>query len=124
MKKLYKQLLIIIPLLILFGTAPLYADNNTNESASDTPVKVSLEQNFPNPFNPITSITYTLPESRDVRLEVYHILGHRIATLVDGEMEAGTHQVMFDASSLASGVYIYRLTTGSQTLVRRMTVMK
>ncbi|TVR12627.1 MAG: T9SS C-terminal target domain-containing protein [Balneolaceae bacterium] len=83
-----------------------------------------LMQNYPNPFNPTTTISYTLPESTSVTLQVYDMLGRQVATLVDAQVQAGQHQVTFDASALSSGVYIYRLQAGSTILTRQLTVLK
>lgn len=78
------------------------------------PMKFSLEQNYPNPFNPSTNINFTLPSASKVTLEVYNMLGQKVATLVDNEsLAAGVHNKVFDASKLASGMYIYRITAGN-----------
>lgn len=69
-----------------------------------------MEQNYPNPFNPTTSITYALPVDAVVSIEVYNVLGQKVSQLVEGTMTAGYHNVSFDASSLASGIYMYRMT--------------
>jgi len=74
------------------------------------PEKFELFQNFPNPFNPTTTISYQLSSPGRVRLVVYNLLGQEVATLVDAEREAGFHQELWHASSLASGLYIYRIT--------------
>jgi len=73
------------------------------------PSRVQLEQNYPNPFNPVTNITFYLPETAEVRLEVFDVTGRRVALLVDEERRPGRYQVVFDASELASGVYLGRL---------------
>ncbi|MDG5766801.1 T9SS type A sorting domain-containing protein [Balneolales bacterium ANBcel1] len=92
--------------------------------AEETPDKLTLHRNYPNPYNPVTTIQFELPEQVDVRLTVYDILGRRVAVLVSDKMTAGTHTVQFDASNLASGVYIYRMTTPEFSKTRRMTVIK
>lgn len=91
---------------------------------TEVPRSFSLEQNFPNPFNPTTLISYTLPENTEVRLEVFNIQGQRVAVLVNGTQTAGVHTVSFDAQRLSSGVYIYRLTAGSFSESRKMTLIK
>jgi hypothetical protein len=90
----------------------------------DIPENVTLSQNYPNPFNPSTTITYTVPEEMRVRLEVYDILGRRVATLVDQSQNAGRYQVQFDMAPYASGVYLYRIVTGETSLVKKMTLIK
>lgn len=88
------------------------------------PETFALEQNFPNPFNPSTVISYQIPVNSDVKLEVFDMLGRRVATLVNERVEAGTHQQEFNASALASGVYVYRLQAGNQVLTRKLTLIK
>lgn len=83
-----------------------------------------LLQNYPNPFNPSTTIAYELPEPGEVQLEVFNLLGARVATLQTGRQPAGEHRISFDASGLSSGVYVYRLTAGQMQLTRRMTLLK
>jgi hypothetical protein len=91
---------------------------------TEAPAEFALEQNFPNPFNPATRITYTLPAEGRVSLKVFDLLGREVATLTEGVQPAGTHTVLFDGSSLASGMYLYRLEADGRTAVRRMILTK
>ena len=83
-----------------------------------------LNQNYPNPFNPSTVISYQLPASGKVTLKVYDLLGQEVATLVNTTMSAGAHEVSFDASRLASGMYIYRIQSGNFIQTRKMLLVK
>jgi len=94
------------------------------DNFNENPAELSLNQNYPNPFNPTTQITFALPENSDVRLDVFNITGQRVASLVDQPMSAGSHTISFDASGLSSGVYFYRLQSGSNLLTRKMTLLK
>lgn len=97
---------------------------NVERIDSDIPQSIALHQNYPNPFNPTTSIQFSLPESAHATLEVYNMLGQRVATLVNESLSAGTHTATFDASDLSSGVYLYRLHAGSEVLTRKLTLVK
>ncbi len=88
------------------------------------PNRITLSQNYPNPFNPTTTIVYGLPVQSDVRLEVFDMIGRRVAVLVDGNIQGGYHQVQFDASNLASGVYFYRIAAGTEVITQKMTLVK
>ncbi|MEX2363396.1 MAG: T9SS type A sorting domain-containing protein, partial [Balneolaceae bacterium] len=83
-----------------------------------------LNQNYPNPFNPTTSISFEIPEASNVKLNVYNMLGQRVATLVDDIKVAGVHSINFDASNLSSGSYIYRLEVGEKVLTQSMMLIK
>ncbi|RPH37609.1 T9SS C-terminal target domain-containing protein, partial [bacterium] len=84
------------------------------------PMEFLLHHNFPNPFNPSTTIRYTIPHRSHVNLIVYNTLGQQVAELVNGEVEGGYHEVKFDAGSLASGVYFYRIQAGNFIQVRKL----
>lgn len=94
--------------------------NNTDM----VPATYSLEQNFPNPFNPTTSISYALAKSGMVSLKVFDVLGREVATLVNGAQDAGRHNVQLNATNLASGMYIYRIESGAFTAVKKMMFLK
>ena len=87
-------------------------------------IDFSLMQNYPNPFNPTTNIGFQIVEKGLVKLKVYDILGREIATLVNEEKGAGNYEVEFDASSLTSGVYFYRLTASTFITTRKMILLK
>ena len=84
----------------------------------------SLSNNYPNPFNPSTKITYTLPERGNVSLKVYDLLGGEVAQLVNGEIEAGSYEIIFNAANLPSGVYFYRLQAGSFVQTKKMIIIR
>ncbi len=96
----------------------------STENEEDVPRKVKLHQNYPNPFNPVTNISYELPQRLEVRLDVYNVLGRRVAILASGSQPAGSHMIQFDASRLASGVYLYRLQAGSVVQTHKMMLIK
>lgn len=89
-----------------------------------SPRKFELTQNFPNPFNPNTAIRFSLPETGNVKLTVYNMLGQEVAVLINGITEAGTYIINFDATGLNSGVYLYKIESGSFNEVRKMTLIK
>jgi hypothetical protein len=93
-------------------------------NSTETPATVALEENYPNPFNPSTTIKYDLPTDEHVSLKVYDALGREVRTLVDGFVKAGYQQVSFDASEFASGVYFYRLQVGDFVSMKKMMLMK
>jgi hypothetical protein len=90
----------------------------------ELPTRVALDQNYPNPFNPSTSIEFKLEQTQQVRLAVYDLLGREVSVLIDGVRGAGTYRAQFEAGSLASGLYFYRLETVSATLSRTMMLLK
>ena len=90
----------------------------------DVPVLYTLNQNYPNPFNPETKIEFTLPEKQLISLRIYNTLGEFVRELVNEEREAGSYSVIFDASNLSSGIYIYSLVTQNFVLDKKMTLLK
>jgi hypothetical protein len=96
----------------------------TPENRTGIPKKYALDQCFPNPFNPSTIIRYQLPRTDYIELNVYNILGEKIATLMHGTMLAGYHKVEFDGHRLPSGIYIYKIKAGNFTAVKKMILAK
>ena len=111
------------PFRIGHATAPAPISSVDGEKG-DLPGVFMLAQNYPNPFNPSTAIRYQLPRANDVRLVIYNLLGREVAVLVNGEEAPGTYEVFFDASHLASGMYLYRLQAGDFVQTRKMIVIK
>jgi hypothetical protein len=95
-----------------------------NPAQNSLPGRFVLYHNYPNPFNPTTNISFNLPTSDQVKIEIFNIRGQKVYTLNKGQLIAGFHEVMFDASELASGIYIYRLTTPTQTAMKKMVLLK
>ncbi|MBI2420359.1 MAG: T9SS type A sorting domain-containing protein, partial [Ignavibacteriales bacterium] len=102
---------------------PWYAINAV-APAHQGPVGFELLQNYPNPFNPSTKIAFTLKNQSNVTVSVFNALGEKVATVVNGELATGYHEFDFNASALASGLYIYRLEAGNFSQVRKMMVLK
>ena len=90
----------------------------------EVPRKFTLEQNYPNPFNPRTTIRFQVPDAGFVSLKVYNLLGHEVGTLVNGNVQAGSFTVTWDASSFPSGIYFYRLQAGGDIRTRSMMLVK
>jgi hypothetical protein len=90
----------------------------------ELPQEYRLEQNYPNPFNPSTTIRYGLPARSHVSLTVFNALGQQVAQLVNGEIEAGYHEVQFNASELSSGVYFYRIQAGTFVETKRLLLLR
>lgn len=101
------------------GTIPTSIDEEDDQVDGFT-----LNQNYPNPFNPTTTIGFTIPQSTRIELAVFNILGQKVETLLDENVTAGSHTVTFDASGLASGIYLYQLKTLNTTLTQRMVLLK
>ncbi|MBS4028348.1 MAG: T9SS type A sorting domain-containing protein [Ignavibacteriales bacterium] len=94
------------------------------QTPSEKPKVFALEQNFPNPFNPVTVIRYQLPVNSVVQLKIYDVLGKEVTTLVNGYEEAGYKSVEFDASKLSSGIYFYKMVAGKYVATKKLAVMK
>jgi len=103
---------------------PLSVEWVVKAGASNLPTQYALLQNYPNPFNPSTQIRYALPVDCQVRLEVYNVVGQRVATLVDGHQEAGYKAITWNAQDMASGIYFYKLTVNGFTSIRKMVLLK
>ncbi|MBX2974968.1 MAG: T9SS type A sorting domain-containing protein [Ignavibacteriaceae bacterium] len=100
-----------------------YVLSNAKKEA-EVQLSFALYQNYPNPFNPVTTINYSIPTGEYVSVKIYNTLGEEIVTLFSGYVEAGKHSVSFDASKLSSGMYIYKLSAGSHTQVKKMILAK
>lgn len=103
---------------------PLMVNIDQPGANAIVPAVFSLDQNYPNPFNPSTVIRFGLPQATEVTLEVYDIVGRKIATLVEGEQRAGYHEIPFQDQNLASGVYVYRMKAGEFSATRRFLLLK
>jgi hypothetical protein len=110
----------------LLLTASIAVPTAVNEATTRTnvPQQYGLAQNYPNPFNPSTTIKFQMPSKGFVTLKIYDMIGREVTTLVDGFQEAGTHDVKFDASNLPSGVYFYRITTGTYVATKKLVLIK
>ena len=108
-----------------FWLNPTSIDDPVNPVATD----FQLAQNFPNPFNPETTIRYTIPRTAEVQLEIYNALGQRVRTLVAGTQNAGAYDVVWNGRNdvgemVSSGIYLYRLRAGNSVLTRKMLLMQ
>ena len=98
--------------------------SNIIEVNFETVTSYNLSQNFPNPFNPSTKITFTIPEAGNVKLTIHNIIGEIVSTLVNKKMEEGIHSIVFDASSLPSGIYIYQIEVNDFISTKKMMLIK
>lgn len=103
-----------------FNTDPIGKSKTTLQQSDD----YKLFQNFPNPFNPSTKISYKIKKEGNVFLSVFNLVGQEISVLVNEKQSAGNYEVEFDASELTTGVYLYKLQINGYTSVKRMTVLK
>ena len=109
---------VILSVLEIGGSVGVEQVNNS------IPENIQLYQNFPNPFNPITNIHYSISESGNVKIVIYDLLGQEIRTIVNEKMNAGNYIVNFDGSDLSSGIYYYSLESNGKKLTREMLLMK
>lgn len=129
-----RKIQILLMLMVLSFSTLMYAESKDQSDNSLETDKVSnntgpsddykLFQNFPNPFNPATIISYKLDREGFVSLSVFNLVGQEVATLVREYQESGTYSKQFDASNLAAGVYLYKLQVNGFTSVKRMTLIK
>lgn len=101
-----------------FGGPILLSDNNS------VPTEMELQQNYPNPFSGVTSVTFRLPEDTEASVRVYNMLGSEVAVLAEGAFQAGSHSLEFNASELPEGVYLYKLISGSKVVTKKMVVVR
>jgi uncharacterized lipoprotein YddW (UPF0748 family) len=94
------------------------------EEQPTAPLQFTLDQNYPNPFNPVTTIGFSLSEANSTTVTIYDVLGREITTIVNGQLEAGTHRYQFSGANLASGVYLYRIVSGSFVETKKMILQK
>jgi hypothetical protein len=105
-------------------STPLDTFRFTAPSPPNVPYEFRLYQNYPNPFNAGTTFRYWIPVQAEVKLEVFSILGQRVATLVDSEQEQGEYFVRWQPQDVATGMYIYRLDAGSNVEVKKLLLIK
>jgi len=106
------------------GLVPPDIDNIAYRLGLGVPSEFILSQNHPNPFNPLTEIEFALPKACHTKLEIFNVLGQRVTTLVDRQLEAGYHRVSWDGTKFASGVYLYRLQAGDYVESKKMMLIK
>ena len=108
---------------IMITNATLVETDVASEPSA-TPTTFALMQNYPNPFNPNTNIQFQILKHGHVTISVYNSLGEQVATLVDGNMNSGTHHVTFDAADFSSGIYYYRIQADGYSQVKKMLLLK
>jgi hypothetical protein len=113
----------------VYASQELYSPTDADDQPAPIPAWFDLEQNFPNPFNPSTTIRFSLARAGEVQLAVINVLGQKVRTLIDGYYPAGTHSVVWDGTIdggqvAASGVYFYRLISGAESRTRAMSLLK
>ena len=105
----------------------IFSDETVTSVKETLPVKekqFNLNQNYPNPFNPQTTIGFFIQQNSNVKIEIFNVIGEKVRQLLDGNMRAGYHTLVFNASGLSSGIYLYKMTVGNQITVKKMMVLK
>lgn len=106
------------------NTNPDGARFGSTEQAIEEPLQVLTVRNYPNPFTNHTTISFSLPKTGDVHLKVYNLMGKEVATLANGRLEEGTHQLVFNGEKLSTGIYIFRLNYANQSITGKMIMKK
>ena len=103
---------------------PIQIDVVTDVNDGTQPLEYSLKQNYPNPFNPTTTIEFSLPSSGFTTLKIFNLLGEEVASLVEGPVSAGRHTAQWNASTIPSGIYLYKLTANNFVETSKLVLMK
>lgn len=106
------------------GSFPFTKEGAYVEGETHVPSSFALHPPYPNPFNPVTTLSFSIPVGASVNLKIYDVMGRHVATLIDGWRDMGTYHPLFDASDLASGIYFYRLETATSSKTRKMVLLK
>jgi len=110
---------------VVRGVSPEFSGETVSlTKLGELPQAYALRQNYPNPFNPKCKVAFDMPNAGHAQLHVFNVLGQKVATLVDGHLEAGSHVVEFDGTNLSSGVYFYRLETNGFSKTHKMMLLK
>ncbi|MFC1529033.1 T9SS type A sorting domain-containing protein, partial [Candidatus Latescibacterota bacterium] len=109
---------------VMHGTPGEKNDYIVSVEETNLPAELSLAQNYPNPFNQVTVIPFYVPEAGKVTVEVYSVLGQRVAKILDGNMPAGQHTVVFQADELAAGIYFYTVKASGMMKTKQMMFLK
>ena len=104
------------------GFNPFALSRESNDKLQ--PVVYSISEAYPNPFNPVTSFSYSIPEDGMVNVSIYDVSGRQVAELVDGYQSAGSYPVLWDANELSSGVYIIKMLSGDHTAIQKIMLIK
>jgi len=116
--------IMMLPFEFINGEISISPSVGVKETPNISPIKFELYQNYPNPFNPSTTIQFDIPKASFLTLKVYNVLGQEVATLVNEKREAGRYEVGFNASTLSSSVYFYRLVAGDFIAVKKFMLLK